>query len=289
MRSWSGNLRLQASPATRKARLHPLDARSGTLSTVLLPVRARALRREPTLAHPLNAARRARSASHDPIEATNAMTERSESEVFDRYVAIMGEPLGPVFHQLFQEFSRLQDKWSVFRELFGHSPERIDIMNRCAPHTFRVLQDSLYETVIAHLARLTDPDRTGRYSNLSIRALPDLVRSDLKGTVKEMCERTLAAAERVRVLRDKTYAHLDREIALERESSGVMLESRSNIANAIESAIATFNLVGSAYGLGHVVFAPSLRGMGGAVVLMSMLEGALEDRGSRRTRGLESN
>ncbi|WP_407690639.1 AbiU2 domain-containing protein [Rhodocyclus tenuis] len=69
----------------------------------------------------------------------------------------MGGEIGKVYSALWQEVAWINKKWNQYVELFGTSPERIELLNRAAPSFFRTFQDSLLDDVLLHLARLTDP------------------------------------------------------------------------------------------------------------------------------------
>ena len=103
--------------------------------------------------------------------ATHKTAEESQKE----YIEVMGEPLGKQFHALWQEVAWLYTKWGEYVALFGTKPSRIDLMNRTAPLFFRVVQDSIWEETILHIARLTDPPKSMGKENLSIQQLPLLV------------------------------------------------------------------------------------------------------------------
>ena len=59
-----------------------------------------------------------------------------------------GEPLGALFSALWQEVAVLHFHWKEYVELFGTKPERIALLNRAAPHFFRMLQDELWESTL---------------------------------------------------------------------------------------------------------------------------------------------
>src|SRR5437868_4579391 len=83
----------------------------------------------------------------DSVTADEAKTE---------YISKMGSDLGEVYHHLWQEVAFVHRKWNEHVELFGMKPSRIDLMNEAAPAFFRMIQDSLWEDTLLHIARLTD-------------------------------------------------------------------------------------------------------------------------------------
>ena len=87
----------------------------------------------------------------------------------------MGDTLGCQFHALWQEVAWLYSKWAEYLELFGTSPFRVELLNSAAPGFFRIVQDTLWEDTILHIARLTDRPESFGKANLTIRRLPGLV------------------------------------------------------------------------------------------------------------------
>src|SRR5687768_5435358 len=99
----------------------------------------------------------------------------SPEEVRAEQVTRMGNTLGSQFHELYNEFIWLNDKWREYTELFGTSPERINLLDRAAPRFFAFLQHALFEDTLLHIARLTDSPRSGGHHTLSIQRLPQLI------------------------------------------------------------------------------------------------------------------
>ena len=98
--------------------------------------------------------------------------QKTPEEVKKEYIDIMGEPLGKFFNALWQEVAWLYTKWNEYVALYGTKPSRIDLMNKAAPRFFRIVQDSLWEVTLLHIARLTDPPKSAGKDNLSIKRIP---------------------------------------------------------------------------------------------------------------------
>ena len=73
-----------------------------------------------------------------------------------KYVAEMGERLGKRFDELWQELAWLNVKWTEHVELFGTKESRIKLLNESASLFFRIVQDTLLEGALLHIARLTE-------------------------------------------------------------------------------------------------------------------------------------
>jgi AbiU2 len=85
-------------------------------------------------------------------------------ELEKRNIEKMGEPLGKQYSALYQEVAILHLYWKEYTNLFGTNQERIDRLNQTAPGFFRMLQDELLLTNVLHIARLTDPPKSGAKS-----------------------------------------------------------------------------------------------------------------------------
>jgi len=90
----------------------------------------------------------------------------------------LGPDLGHVYHALYNECAWLHIKWHQYLVLYGTKPERIDLLNRSAGLFFRIVQDTLWEDTLLHLARLTDRPTSMGKNNLSVQRLPSLIRGD---------------------------------------------------------------------------------------------------------------
>ena len=101
-----------------------------------------------------------------------------DHEVRAQYVEAMGSDLGDLCHELRNDLTWLQQKWSEFRELFGHGPERIELLNSVSSSFVYFLHVLMFEDAMLHLARLTDSSNTfGRSdrANLTVMRLPESI------------------------------------------------------------------------------------------------------------------
>lgn len=153
----------------------------------------------------------------------------------------MGEVLGTVFHALWQEVAWLYTKWGEYVALYGTKPGRIELMNKSAPRFFRIVQDSLWEETLLHIAKLTDPPETGKKEkreNLSIQRLLLLEPDEaLKLALEAKIEIAKSKSEFCRDWRNRRIAHLDLQLAIEEGINPLQPASRKAVKEAL-SAIA---------------------------------------------------
>ena len=126
-----------------------------------------------------------------------------------------------LFNCIHGEVVQLFYRWKIFRQLFGSGEENLNLLNKSGSNVFALLQRLTEDNISLTLCRLTDPEMTGPYENLSIRnflgrieaVLNDKVREDLRGKLAKL----EAATEKLRIHRSKRIAHLDLSHALKPE------------------------------------------------------------------------
>ena len=64
------------------------------------------------------------------------MTQMTDEQLHESYVAKMGEELGQTFSALERELTWMYWRWMQHRALFGEKPKRIDLLNETASFFF---------------------------------------------------------------------------------------------------------------------------------------------------------
>ena len=72
----------------------------------------------------------------------------------------MGWELGELYAALWREVAGIHSKWAEYVVLYGTKESRVDLLNRAAPRFARLIQDTLWENTVLHIARLTDPPKS---------------------------------------------------------------------------------------------------------------------------------
>lgn len=171
------------------------------------------------------------------------MTAESPDQVREKHLRDMGPELGPVYHALWKEVAWLHAKWNQYRQLYAHSPERVAFLNRVASHFFGVVQDTLYDDILLHLARLTDPPKSGR--NLTLQRLPKIAPPALRVDLKKLVQAACDACEPARSSRNKRIAHED--VALALAGTFDPLPSRADIEVALRAVSAVLHRLETHY------------------------------------------
>lgn len=167
----------------------------------------------------------------------------------------MGEELGSIYDALWQEVARIHKKWAEYVALFGTNPARIDLMNEAAPSFFRTVNDALWENMLLHISRLTDPPETlgkgGRLtgkSNLSLgRLVTELAKNPNAPNIDEPVKQAIQRSAFARDWRNRRIAHKDFALALGLPATPLDHASRAAVAQALAAFSDVLNAVSGHY------------------------------------------
>jgi hypothetical protein len=202
------------------------------------------------------------------------MSTYTAEETRLHHIETMGEPLGCVYSALWQEVAYIHHKWSEFLELFGKKESRINLLNDAAPHFFQIVQDVLWEDIILHIARLTDPEKSMGKKNLSIQAITELISDeDAKILIDSLVEEAKIKASFCRDWRNRHLAHRDLDLSLEKSAIPLEPASRANVKNALEAIVNVLNAVSCHYEESENDFSHGLNHSGAEALLYVIDEG----------------
>lgn len=217
---------------------------------------------------------------------------KTAEESKEEYITIMGEPLGKLFHALWQEVAWLYTKWGEYVALYGTKSSRIDLMNKAAPRFFRIVQDALWEDTLLHIARLTDPPRSAGKENLSIQRFPSTVGDEkLRQKLEEKIEIAKINSNFCRDWRNRHIAHRDLKLAIQDGSNSLSPASRKAVKDALASIVDVLNLVTLHYQDSTTMFDVP-KGYGGGESLLYVIDDGLrsdEERTARIESGHHEN
>jgi AbiU2 len=209
---------------------------------------------------------------------------RTADEARTDAVRAMGQELGDLYSALWQEVAWLHTKWEEYVVLFGTKESRVELLNRAAPRFARVVQDTLLEEVLLHIARLTDSPKSVGKDNLTIRGLAPLV-NDLvaREKITVLVEAAETATEFCRDWRNRHLAHRDLLLALNRGAAPLREASRLSVWTALRSIVATLNGISAHYLDSTSMFEVGLD-PGGALNLLYVIDDGLKVAEERRSR-----
>ena len=172
----------------------------------------------------------------------------------------MPPDLAAQFMPLFQEVFWLGAKWTEYRNLYGMGKETVDLLNRTAGYLFWIVQETLWDDLLLHIARLTGPIRSSGKDNLTIRRLADLIDNGaLQFNVAQRVDSCTAQSEYALDHRHKRLAHHDLAMAVSdgaKELSGV---SRQQISQTVEALQDIIRVVYEHYAEVHFIFDTNLQ------------------------------
>lgn len=121
-----------------------------------------------------------------------------------------GNELGTAFHHILNQWCELWITYKQYEALFGTNEERINLLNKHGRLFFFNVEKHFWRAAIMGACRLTDPVKTGRNKNLTIRMLPDLVTdTNVSKNVSLKVEEAIDATVFHRERRNKLISHND--------------------------------------------------------------------------------
>ena len=152
-------------------------------------------------------------------------------------VNTMPEPLKSHWEALDEEIIWLHGRWKIYRQLFGTSPERVEVLNESAGAFFYIIQIVLLNDVELTLSKLADPAKTAGRQNLTLQSLvKDVSQLDdatlckeLQGMLvdyRQLCDKVIHR-------RNKQLAHFDLATLMAAKSTPIPGPSRQEIEDAL--------------------------------------------------------
>lgn len=141
-------------------------------------------------------------------------------------------PQDDIFRAIFNEMVLLRLHWKMFREIFGHSEERNELLNSASP-IFGPIGDCLRDNVVLSIARLFDRAQVGRKETVSLRAAVQdlsLPQADANQLLEELAV-LKASCDYIIQLRHKVIAHNDKSFLSGEDS--LQTPSRRDIEETI--------------------------------------------------------
>lgn len=206
--------------------------------------------------------------------------QRTAEEAKTEHIRLMGDELGTIYSALWQEVAWVHGKWSDFVVLFGTKESRVDLLNAAAPAFCRLVQDSIWENVLLHIARLTDPPATAGKQNLTIQRLPALIdRTQSKTVIEAKVHGALHASAFARDWRNRHIAHSDLDLKVSDAARPLEFASRKSVKLALEALSGVLNAVAAEY-LDSTSFFDTLNG--DALALLYVIDDGLHAVAQRR-------
>jgi len=162
----------------------------------------------------------------------------------------MGNELGDYFFHLWQEVAYLYLKWQEFIELFGNEPSTIETLNQTAPSFFHMIQKILWQDIILHIARLTDPAHTGRgkQKNFTLMQLSYLIKEEqLSQQIKSELKQLQSKVKTIRYWRHKRIAHIDFNLMMNKHATPLPDVNKQYIEETLKMIMHIINAIEKNY------------------------------------------
>jgi len=203
-------------------------------------------------------------------------------EVRARCIAAMPDPLGALYFELRNQLVWLHLKWSSFCDLFAKDRTTIDLLNEAAPDFFGNLQRMMWEDVLMHLCRLTDPVKSAGKDTLTVQRISELVpEQQLSEKVAAYAANARERTQFARDWRNRRLAHRELPPLNGETHTPLARASRQHVEDALKGLRQTMNSVSEHYLGASTAYEHSIEALGGVASLLTRLRAGVE---ARRTR-----
>ena len=171
---------------------------------------------------------------------------------------VFGESAGERASLIANELLAANYEWAIYRTLFGTCEERVVLLNDAMTPFAAVFQETLFDSVLMRIARLTDRCGAKAQDNVSFCALKmDLIESEDNCVCIEGIESKLSCVtekvKEIHLVRNKRISHNDYEMALA-DYEDLPGFSRKTISSVLEQMSIAFNVVREQAGLPALAF-----------------------------------
>jgi len=143
------------------------------------------------------------------------------------------KPIQELWASLSADVVWLHGRWIIYRQLFGTSEARVQLLNETAGTVTWMLQQLLLHDVQVSLSKLSDPAGSGSRTNLTLRTLLATLETtgelEIAALMKPLLDAFDTSCEKVRHRRNKWIAHSDLATKLSSRATPLSGPSRDEI------------------------------------------------------------
>lgn len=159
--------------------------------------------------------------------------------------------LDNVFEKVRSEVILLHGWWITYRQLYGISKERVELLNECAGFFFYLIQNALMDGAQLILTKLSDPAKTFGKKNMSLELICEIVKElgedELFSSLNERLLHYRELCSTFKKHRDKRIAHNDFETFVNETSEPLPGISRAMVEEALRELRSFMNQVDKYY------------------------------------------
>lgn len=173
------------------------------------------------------------------------MASKSNEEVLQERIAVLGEELGTLFRHIENDLYSLQSHWRIYTAWFGTNLERVNLLNQASGQATHLIEKALFETAMLSVCRLVDPPTSnrGNSSNITVTRIPIVLAANPKVfELESLVESAKSTSQFARSWRNKRLAHSDFDVRM--GTLNVEPASRRAMAGAIEAISKNVRWVG---------------------------------------------
>lgn len=159
----------------------------------------------------------------------------------NEYTETFGADDGQAVQIITNSICQLYQEWRLFLYFFAGARERVDVLNAASGSTARTLQNTLWDSALLKVRRLTDPAKQRSNENLSLERLVEIAQNsgaiDLKPAYLELIEKVSSC----RKYTDKNLVHRDLRNALSAEKETINRRATTEAIRAIGRFVRKFH------------------------------------------------
>lgn len=138
---------------------------------------------------------------------------KTASEVQHKYRQILGKEFGDVYFYARNEWIDIFLTWRQYENLFGHGPERVELLNKSGSLFFYMVQRHFFEAALLGLCRLSDPPKTGKKANLTVILFREFMDTDERCTkIDSLLDNVKKTTKFARDWRNRRISHNDLDL-----------------------------------------------------------------------------
>ena len=175
------------------------------------------------------------------------------SEAIKReYQEKLGQDFGTVLYEIWDHWASGLTRLKEYRVLFSNQ-DMVKLLNAAGGAFMWDIQQILWQDLLLHVTRLTDPAKVGKRENLSVRALPPFCEQpglqteypELHATVQGLVNEAVAAAEGPRDWRNRRISHTDQGLVIDPEADSLTPTSLRQVQAALDAVHAVIQAIAS--------------------------------------------
>lgn len=181
---------------------------------------------------------------------------QTAQQIRDNNIETLGQCLGELYTELWQDLTRLHLKNEEYLALFSADPARFELLNRSAPRFFRLIQSSLWNDILLGITRISDKPSTSGNANLTVHRLPELnLHTDIADDLNLLLIQVNRATEFARDWRNRHIAHRDLTLALQDQHAEPLAKaSLIQVSEALSALAKVLNCISQRYQRSMTVF-----------------------------------